>query len=105
MNKIKTIKSIKQSKIDSAITPANVMEAARTWQPRLSKKGRKSILENHIDTIRYLRGSRKMNYREISEFFNANGVKVSYANLIHFASKNKIGGTKLKAKQESDTTV
>lgn len=105
MSTVKTIKSIKQEKIDTAITPAKIMQSARTWQPRLSKRGRKSILEEHIDTIRYLRSSRKMSYRVISEFFNSNGVKVSYANLIHFASKNKIGGSKLKAKQEVDTEL
>jgi hypothetical protein len=101
MSLVKSIKSIKQSKIDSAIKPANIMEAARTWQPRLTKRGRKSILEDHIDTIRYLRSSRKMCYKTISEFFNANGVKVSYGNLIHFASKHKIGGSKQKAKKDT----
>lgn len=102
MSKVNSIKAIKQSKIDSAIKPANILEAARTWQPTETKRGRKSILANHIDTIRYLRSSRKLTYRNIAEFFNSNGIKVSYGNLISFAIKNKIGGTR-KSKKETTT--
>lgn len=103
MSTIKSIKTIKQSKVDSAIKPVSIMEAARTWKPSGTKRGRRSVLQDHIDTIRYLRSARKMSYRNVTEFFNANGVKVSYANLIAFASKNKIGGSRQKAKSENNT--
>jgi hypothetical protein len=95
---IKTVKSIKQQKINSASVP-NIMEAAKAWKPTASKPGRKSVLSTHIDTIRYLRGARKMTYKNITEFFNANGVKVSYPNLINFVTKNKIGGGAKKTKK------
>ena len=90
---IKTVKSIKQQKIDTA-SHAHIMEAARNWKPTNRGRGRVSVLQKHIDTIRYLRSARKMSYKNITEFFNANGVKVSYPNLINFVAKNKIGGSR-----------
>lgn len=95
---IKTIKSIKQQKIETA-SHAHIMEAARSWKPTTTKPGRKSVLLNHIDTIRYLRGARKMTYKNIAEFFNSNGIKVSYPNLINFVTKNKIGSGTRKTKK------
>lgn len=77
---------------NNTITKQNIMEAARTWK-RLTplKKGPKSKLTQHSDTIRYLRSSRHMSYTEICEFFNSQGIQTSYQNLLSFIKKNKIG--------------
>lgn len=96
---IKTVNAITKSKINQAST-ANIMLAAKNWQPKnKSRAGRVSILQTHLDTIRYLRGARKMTYKNISEFFNEQGIKVSYANVVAFATKNKIGGGNKKKKE------
>jgi hypothetical protein len=77
------------------------MLAAKTWEPKQSRRyGRVSVLESHIDTIRYLRNARKMTFKNISEFLNEQGIKVSYANVVAFATKNKIGGGNKKKKEE-----
>jgi hypothetical protein len=89
---IKTVTSVTKQKINTA-SSANILLAAKSWTPKNTRRsGRVSILQNHLDTIRYLRGARKMTYKNISEFFNEQGIKVSYANVVAFATKNKIGG-------------
>ncbi len=96
---IKTVTSITKQKIDNA-SSANIMLAAKTWEPKNTRRfGRVSVLQKHIDTIRYLRGARKMTFKNISEFFNEQGIKVSYANVVAFATKNKIGGGSKKKKE------
>lgn len=95
----KTVNAITKSKINQAST-ANIMLAAKSWQPKTkSRAGRVSVLQTHLDTIRYLRGARKMTYKNISEFFNEQGIKISYANVVAFANKNKIGGGNKKKKE------
>lgn len=96
---IKTVNTITKQKINQAST-ANIMLAAKNWQPKnKTRHGRVSVLQSHLDTIRYLRGARKMSYKNISEFFNEQGIKVSYANVVAFATKNKIGGGSKKKKE------
>ena len=95
----KTVNAITKSKINQAST-ANIMLAAKNWQPKTkSRAGRVSVLQTHLDTIRYLRGARKMTYKNISEFLNEQGIKISYANVVAFANKNKIGGGNKKKKE------
>ena len=97
---IKTVNSITKQKIDNLST-STIMLAAKTWEPKQTRRyGRVSVLESHIDTIRYLRGARKMTFKNISEFLNEQGIKVSYANVVAFATKNKIGGGNKKKKEE-----
>lgn len=69
-----------------------ILEAAKTWKKNpLRKVGRVSKLEPYVKVIRYLRSNRHFSYKEIQEFFNSNGLKCSYANLLHFIKKHKIG--------------
>jgi hypothetical protein len=69
-----------------------IQEAAKNWVKSPTKKaGRVSKLEPHIQTIRYLRSNRHFTYKEIHTFFNGNGIKCSYANLLHFVKTHKIG--------------
>ena len=97
---IKTVNSITKQKIDNLST-STIMLAAKTWEPKQSRRyGRVSVLESYIDTIRYLRNARKMTFKNISEFLNEQGIKVSYANVVAFATKNKIGGGNKKKKEE-----
>jgi hypothetical protein len=100
MNNIKTIKAVKQQKIDTA-SNANIMLAAKTWKPT-TRRGRVSVLQQHLDTVRYLRSARRLSYKNITDFFNANGVKVSYPNVVAFAKKNKIGGSGKKTKKSEE---
>ena len=70
----------------------NIAEAAKTWTPiQKTSPGRKSKFSDHIGTIRYLRSGRHMSYKDISLFFNENGVKCTYNGLMHFIKKAKIG--------------
>jgi len=96
MNTIKTIKSVKQEKINAA-SHVTIMDAAKTWKPTI-RRGRVSVLQPHLDTVRYLRNARRLTVRNITEFFNQNGVKVSYPNVVNFIKKNKIGGSSRKSK-------
>ena len=90
------------NKSKSDINPETIMTLAKTWKPKeVLKRGRVSILAQHIDTIRYLRGGRKMSYKSITQFFNENNVKVTYQTLMNFISANNIGGGKSKAKKKS----
>jgi hypothetical protein len=74
------------------VNPSSLLETAKNWKaPKATKVGRKSILQPHVETIRYLRSGKKMNYRMICEFFNQNNVKTTYQNLIRFVKVNKIG--------------
>jgi len=77
---------------NNTITKETVLQAAKTWKRENNiKKGRISKLAQHTDTIRYLRSSRHMSYKEIHEFFNSQGISTTYINLLKFIKKNKIG--------------
>lgn len=97
MNTNKIAKAIKQEKIQIA-SHVTIMDAAKTWKPT-TKRGRVSILQPHLDTVRYLRSARRLSAKNISDFFNQNGVKVSYPNVVAFIKKNKIGGNSKKNKK------
>lgn len=69
-----------------------IFEAAKNWKKNPVKKaGRVSKLEPYVKVIRYLRSNRHFSYKEIHVFFNSNGLKCSYANLLHFVKSHKIG--------------
>lgn len=73
-------------------TQTDIFSAAKTWKKNSQKKsGRVSKLEPYIKVIRYLRSNRHFTYKEIHTFFNSNGLKCSYANLLHFVKSHKIG--------------
>lgn len=76
----------------NTITTESVFQAAKTWK-RVNpiKKGRKSKLAPHLDTIRYMRSNKHMSYKEICDFFNSQGISTTYANLLSFVKRNKIG--------------
>lgn len=77
---------------NTTITKETLLQAAKTWKRETQiKKGRKSKLLQHTDTIRYLRSNRHLNYKEICEFFNSQGISTTYQNLLAFIKKNKIG--------------
>lgn len=72
-------------------TPAQIYALAVVTPVRRVKNGRESILQPHIEAIRYMR-QRRMNYREIHRFFTKDvGIKCTYQNILHFAKANKIG--------------
>jgi len=78
------------------MTPAQVFALAQTVNRQKVKRGRKSILVPHAETIRYLRSAKHFSFREIHSFFQTTGVKCTYSNLLHFVRKNKVGKTGYK---------
>lgn len=72
-------------------TPAQIYVLAMVTPPRKVKHGRESILQPHLEAVRYMR-QRRMNYKEIHRFFTQDiGIRCSYQSLLHFAKVNKIG--------------
>ena len=90
---IQTAKNKMKTKTKTEIVnPASLLETAKNWKaPKATKVGRKSILQPHVETIRYLRSGKKLSYKTICDFFNSNNVKTTYQNLIRFVKVNKIG--------------
>jgi hypothetical protein len=78
------------------VSAAAVFQKAQQLDVAKNKRGRKSSLAPHRETVCYLRSSRHLSYRQIAEFLNDAGVKTSYQNLLLFTRKEKIGGRSMK---------
>jgi hypothetical protein len=64
-----------------------------------SKVGRKSVLEPYVQTITYLRRSKRFTYSQIAKFFNEVGVKCTTPNLSIYARKHKLAPVRKRAKK------
>ena len=64
-----------------------LFELAKSW--KINKGIRKCKLDEHKDTIKYLRVARHFSGKQIHDFLNKNGVSVSYLTLMNYLKKRK----------------
>lgn len=70
------------------IGSVQLFELAKNWKTNKNST-RKSKLEEHKDTIKYLRSARHFSAMQIHKFLNENGVKISYPSVNNFVNRKK----------------